>query len=274
MKKSLLYIVVPLLLLGEYARAQNSFPASGNVGIGTTAPQAPLHVNGNIYAGTNTSPNGTVIITGRYNSPTDYLNIMGSMYSSGGTLLAYALAPSNNSPVLFNSSTSIPIGRAAFTIDGDAFRFFTAPRVTVAPGSPIATTEVLAINNNGTVKIGNVNVTGSYKLFVETGILTEKVKVAVRTSADWADHVFNKNYPLMPLEQVDVFIKKNGHLPGIPAAAEMVKEGNDLGKTDALLLEKIEELTLHLVEQNRLNNQQQKEIDQLKARLAAMQQKK
>ncbi|MBL7726960.1 MAG: hypothetical protein JNM68_04705, partial [Dinghuibacter sp.] len=70
------------------------------------------------------------------------------------------------------------------------------------------------------------------------------------------------------------FIKKNGHLPGIPAAAEMVKEGNDLGKTDALLLEKIEELTLHLVEQNRLNNQQQKEIDQLKARLAAMQQKK
>ncbi|MBL7726961.1 MAG: hypothetical protein JNM68_04710 [Dinghuibacter sp.] len=262
MKKSLLYIVIPLLLLGEYARAQNSFPASGNVGIGTTAPQTQLQVNGQIYAGTAAATNGTVIVTGRYNSPTDYLNILGTMYSSGGTLLAYALSPSNFSPVQFNSSTSIPIGRAAFTIDGDAFRFFTAPRVTVAPGSPITTTEVLAINNSGTVKIGNVNVTGSYKLFVETGILTEKVKVAVRTSADWADHVFNKNYPLMPLKQVEAFVQQHKHLPGVPAADEMVKQGNDLGKTDALLLQKIEELTLYII-------QQQKKIEALEQKINA-----
>lgn len=106
---------------------------------------------------------------------------------------------------------------------------------------------------NGYIKIGAVNTRTGYKLFVDQGILTEKVKVAVATSAQWSDHVFNQNYNLMPLEQVEQFIRHNKHLPGIPSAAEMVKEGNDLGKTDAKLLEKIEELTLYLIQLKKEN---------------------
>jgi hypothetical protein len=249
MKKIISYaLLFTLVVMAQEIKAQNTFPATGNVGIGTTSPQAPLHVNGAIYAGTNTATNGTVIITGRYNTPNDFLNAMGTMYSSGGTMLSYGLQASGVSPTVFLSSTSIPIGRSAVTLDGDAIRFFTASHQTVIPGNNIVTTEVVAIQNNGMVKIGAVPVTSGYKLFVEQGILSEKVKVAVKTSADWADHVFNKEYPLMPLDQVANFIQQNKHLPGIPSAEEMVKEGNDLGQTDAKLLAKIEELTLYIIQ--------------------------
>ena len=130
---------------------------------------------------------------------------------------------------------------------------------------------MMAIYNNGNLTIGNAPYRAGYKLFVDQGILTEKVKVAVAGSAQWADHVFHQNYKLMPLEQVEQFIQQNKHLPNIPSAAEMVKEGNDLGKTDAKLLEKIEELTLYLIEikkeHERQNAAQQKEIETLKIQL-------
>jgi hypothetical protein len=103
-----------------------------------------------------------------------------------------------------------------------------------------------------------------YRLFVDQGILTEKVKVAVAGSAQWSDYVFAKDYNLMPLDEVEQFVKKNKHLPNVPSADEMVKEGNDLGKTDAKLLEKIEELTLYVIELNRRCDLQAKEIAALK----------
>ena len=96
-----------------------------------------------------------------------------------------------------------------------------------------------------------------YRLFVEEGILTEKVKVAVKTTADWSDKVFAPTYVLKSLAQVEQYINQYQHLPGIPSAKEMVEQGNDLHKTDAKLLEKIEELTLYSIEQ-------QKEIESLK----------
>ena len=99
-----------------------------------------------------------------------------------------------------------------------------------------------------------------YNLFVSKGILTEKVKVAVKNTAEWSDKVFDKNYSLKSLSAVEQYIKSNKHLPGIPSADEVVKEGMDVAKMNAKLLEKIEELTLYLIVQ-------QKEIAQLKARI-------
>src|SRR5690606_910854 len=96
-----------------------------------------------------------------------------------------------------------------------------------------------------------------YRLFVEDGILTEKVKVAVKNTSDWADYVFADEYKLMPLEQVEKFVKENNHLPNVPSAVEVVESGIDVAKMDAKLLEKIEELTLYII-------QQQKEINELK----------
>ena len=119
---------------------------------------------------------------------------------------------------------------------------------------------------SGYVKIGAVTTPNpaGYKLYVDQGILTEKVKVAVAGSVQWADHVFNKDYQLMPLEQVEQFIQQNKHLPNVLSANEMVKEGNDLGKTDAKLLEKIEELTLYIIEMKKKSDRMEKELEQLK----------
>ncbi|QIP17853.1 bZIP transcription factor [Spirosoma aureum] len=96
-----------------------------------------------------------------------------------------------------------------------------------------------------------------YKLYVEEGILTEKVKVAIKTSSDWSDKVFEKGYKLKSLHEVEQYIQKTGHLPGIPSAQEVVKQGINLGQMDAKLLEKIEEITLYLLDVK-------KEVDSLR----------
>ena len=109
----------------------------------------------------------------------------------------------------------------------------------------------------GNMRIGNVNTPVGYKLYVEQGILTEKVKVAVASSPAWADYVFATDYKLKPLSEVEAFIIENKHLPNVPSAAELVKEGLDLGKMQATQMEKIEELTLYMIEMK-------KEIETLK----------
>ncbi len=102
---------------------------------------------------------------------------------------------------------------------------------------------------------------GDYNLYVQNGILTEHVKVAVYTTSYWSDFVFNKNYKLMPLNKVEEFVKANKHLPGVPSAQEVVDDGGiDLGSMDAKLLQKVEELTLYVI-------QQQKQIDELQKKL-------
>lgn len=98
--------------------------------------------------------------------------------------------------------------------------------------------------------IGDVEPRDGYRLMVQEGILTERVKVALKTSTEWSDHVFLPGYRLMPLAEVECFIQENGHLPGVPSAAQMVEQGLDVVKTDAMLMEKIEELTLHSIDLN------------------------
>lgn len=106
---------------------------------------------------------------------------------------------------------------------------------------------------NGKMSIGDVSVNTpdyDYGLYLWKGLLTERVKVAIKTSAQWADHVFRPGYSLMPLSEVDRYIAANGHLPGVPSAECMVEEGLDVVATDAMLLEKLEEVTLHLIRLN------------------------
>ncbi|MEM6717743.1 MAG: hypothetical protein AAF611_00365 [Bacteroidota bacterium] len=97
-----------------------------------------------------------------------------------------------------------------------------------------------------------------YELFVKKGIRTQKVKVDLAAGV-WADYVFDKDYDLKPLEDVEAFINTNGHLPNVPSATEIEKEGLNLGEMDAKLLEKIEELTLYVIELK-------KEINALKSK--------
>lgn len=107
--------------------------------------------------------------------------------------------------------------------------------------------------NNGKVVIGTgINsFPDGFQLFVKGGILTERVRVAVANSDRWADYVFKKGYQLMPLRDVEKFIKHHQHLPNVPSAEEMAKNGLDVMETSAKLMEKLEELTLYMIDANK-----------------------
>lgn len=125
----------------------------------------------------------------------------------------------------------------------------------------------------GFLAVGNFETTfamptnNSYRLIVQDGIITEKIKVAVKGSGDWADYVFEPSYKLMPLGKVEAFIKENKHLPNVPSAEDMSKNGLDVTQTSAKLMEKIEELTLYLIDINKQVEQLKKENEELKKNL-------
>ena len=120
---------------------------------------------------------------------------------------------------------------------------------------------------HGKMYIGNTTsyptTTGNYKLFVEGGILTEKVKVALRSTSNWADYVFANDYKLMPLSEVEQFISTNKHLPGVASASDLVKDGIDVVEMQSKQMEKIEELTLYVIQQNKKIEELQKQVQAL-----------
>lgn len=123
--------------------------------------------------------------------------------------------------------------------------------------------EILA---GGQVKIGNAPIRANtpYRLYVEGGILTEQLKVAIANSTDWADYVFDKNYKLPSLAYVEKFVRTNHHLPNIPSAQQLVKEGVDIVQMQSKMLEKIEELTLYVIDLNKKNKALELEMKKIK----------
>ena len=120
--------------------------------------------------------------------------------------------------------------------------------------------DIFRFSNAGELYIGrdlNGDHPGNYKLYVEDGIRTEKIRVDIASENGWADYVFEEDYVLIPIDELEAFIKENKHLPGVPSAAVVVEEGIDLGEMNAILLRHIEELTLRMIDM-------QKEINELK----------
>jgi hypothetical protein len=135
----------------------------------------------------------------------------------------------SNKLYIANTATAMPL------IYGD----FSAKYVTIGDVSP-------------TLRIQGTANSSGYNLLVKGGILTEKVKVALAAAGtDWADYVFEPSYKLMSIEEVETFTKENKHLPNVPSANEMVESGLDVAKTSKMFMEKIEELTLYIIELNK-----------------------
>lgn len=129
----------------------------------------------------------------------------------------------------------------------------------------------LALYGNGSVGIGFAtgyvaghNMTQGYKLAVYGGIICQEVKVVA--GLPWSDFVFADDYELKSLQDVESFIKKNKHLPDVPSEKEVNDKGVNLGEMDAILLQKIEERTLYLIEQNKRIDALEKENKMLKSK--------
>lgn len=113
------------------------------------------------------------------------------------------------------------------------------------------------------VRIGNLDGASGYRLTVDGKIMSEELKVQM--SGAWPDYVFEENYNLMEIEEIEQFIIKNKHLPGVPSAQEILEDnGFEVGETSRILLEKIEELTLMLIKQNKQIKNLEGEIENLK----------
>ena len=95
-------------------------------------------------------------------------------------------------------------------------------------------------------------------------MLTEEVIIALKNSSQWADYVFEKDYPLNSIQTVEKFVKDNKHLPNVPSAEEVIEGGLSVGEMDATLLRQIEELWLHLIAQEKRMEALEQENKQLK----------
>jgi hypothetical protein len=236
-----------LLFMSNTTTAGLVLKGNSWVGIGTTTPTEKLHVhNGSIRISGQATQGGAMMLFGGNSNnfgdwgieympntfPKPGLNFW-KPFGSNGTGGNHFLFLADNGRVGVNTDNPT----AQLTVNGN-----------VLIGDPI------------TVTIPNNN----YKLFVQTGILTEKVKVALINTNDWADYVFDKNYKLNSLEDVSAYIKLNKHLPGVASANELVEAGGfDLGKMDAKLLEKIEELTLYTIQLNEKNKELEERLKKL-----------
>jgi len=197
----LLIGIALLSFMYTHAQITNSFPDSGNVGIGTMDPDYQLEINeGDLgLRGFNTSR---------------WIRFLEKNYR--GAFLEY----NGDSNVM-----SIGVHESDDKNVSNDDKVINIPR------------------NTGNVGIGTTN-PGAYKLAVKGKIRAEEIKV----ETGWADYVFKKEYNLPSLEEVEEHIKEKGHLINIPSAKEVEENGIELGEMNKLLLEKIEELTLYVIE--------------------------
>ncbi len=115
----------------------------------------------------------------------------------------------------------------------------------------------MTLTGTGNLGIGTTDTKG-YKLGVNGAAIA--TSMTVKLYANWPDFVFAKTYGLRPLAEVESYIQAHSHLPEVPSAAQVAKEGINLGEMDATLLKKIEELTLYLIEQNKKLEEQNKHL--------------
>jgi hypothetical protein len=206
-------VIVGAMILSLPSQAQtNIFPTAGYVGIGTTTPNELFQIR-----------NGFAFHDGTNKAIS---------FSSYWRQNAWRPLSTGYVSVLLWDPT---LGRLLFQSTSTAY-------------DPEATTTVetrFIILSNGNVGIGTTSPT--HKLTVNGQIRAKEVIV----DTGWADYVFADDYQLPPLSEVEAHIREHKHLPGIPSSATVESEGVSLGEMQAALLAKIEELTLHLIAQDK-----------------------
>ncbi|MCJ8208814.1 hypothetical protein MUY27_03785 [Mucilaginibacter sp. RS28] len=300
MEKKLILFVLLLAVTRSFAQNTYPWPQIGNIGIGTTTPENSegwtkvLDVFGSTDAKILTSTNAIHTglwshefgfygapaggITGTYsNHPFSIItnkvsrvtiNVLGKVgigtfnpaaklevfdpveanimiHSSGGDGTNTELDLVGGSP---DASWAIGTNKTAAGGAGDNLFFYKNAGLTGPK---------MVIRNDGNVGIGTTS--PDQKLTVNGTIHASQVKVD--TSIPVPDYVFKSGYRLKSLQDVKEYIDKNQHLPEIPSASQQEKEGVDLGKMNQLLLKKVEELTIYLIQQDKKIKMLQRKVN-------------
>ena len=216
MNTKYIFTIIFTLVLGNILDAQsNTFPSSGNVGIGTTTPSALLNVFKGDFRINVAGASSQKIAFREDGDSVDSFYLKSNMTGSG---------------------------------DGNLFQI----------GSEVSGVTALSIRrDSGHIGIGTTNPTQPLSV---NGTIQAK-EVIVETG--WSDFVFEDSYRLRPLEEVESHIKEHGHLPDIPSAAIIESEGLSVGETQKIMMQKIEELTLYMIDLKKENDALRAEIEKL-----------
>lgn len=131
----------------------------------------------------------------------------------------------------------------------------------------VGTSTKLYVAGDGRVGINTTNLATGFELSVRGQVMVEEL--VVQSAANWPDYVFAEDYDLMSLDELEASVRANRHLPGIPKAAVVESGGISVGDMQRRMMEKIEELTLYVLQQNKRLGAQEAELQSLRSRLAA-----
>ena len=303
------YLSIALLMSSSLLSAQHwsgttpgdIYYNQGNVGIGTPSPTSLLDVNGDIAIRygrglrvnaandgnwTDTS-NRTILLTGWNSEVLDFVdfkvpgstpNTANMRFTKNGRLGIGTTSPTSLLDV--NGDIAIRYGRGLRVNAANDGNWTDASNRTIlltgwnseildfvdfkVPGSTPNTAN-MRFTRNGRLGIGTTN--PDARLAVNGRIHAKEVKVDLN---GWPDFVFDNTYELMTLEEVEGYIVEHKHLPEIPGEAEVTEKGIDLGEMNAKLLQKIEELTLYLIEQNKQRKKTHQHIAELQKEISAL----
>jgi hypothetical protein len=283
--------IAMFILISTSARSQtNTFPSSGNAGAGTISPAYKFVVSNSGSQGVEIDPVSPTITGGIdlnfYNRSTQSRSpatFIGSLFNfSVGNVGIGTSSPVSKFVVSNAGAGGLEFDPTGSSLGGFSMNSYnrssfsrmdielTAKEMQFFSGTSSLS---LSLKIDSTGKIGIGTTSPSEKLSVEgnayihgnissNGYITTK-KITVK-QLNWSDYVFAKDYKLRSLSSLESYIKQNKHLPEVPTANEVEEQGISVGDNQALLLKKIEELTLYVIELKKENIEQQKQINTLK----------
>jgi len=239
----------------------------GEVGIGTSNPFTKLHIPTGEEAGLSASANGYLML-GPGNTTSLLLDNNEIMVRNTNTTAGTLALQASGGEVTVGARTTINKGGEALKLNGvdpainvyvngiqKSYIWQTGDNLNIgvssATGRIIMNTNQMQIGTNSALPAG-------FKLGVGGKVICEELRVKLQSSG-WPDYVFAADYQLASLKEVEKFIQQNKHLPNIPTASEIEKNGLEVGDMQKRMMEKIEELTLYIIDL-------QKQLDILKTK--------